>query len=416
MDNTTYWWIIFGVDFLLYGICCLMILKRKNFTVISIRSPKLLLFTILGNFFMSLLLILGRIIDNSDLNYFSSFFYLFRFLMIVSMLLRYERIIISCGIKKNDAADMQQFFTNRNMYLEKYYIRILVIVFSIVLLIIIIISIVWHLCEEFFTNDKNKELLIIIKLYISVIWNFIELIVIITYLYRTYEIISPKQFVKFELYIFLILWIGYNNFISLCKLEIIALDDTIITIVSIAVLYFSLLLNGYLPVIISFTSKTLVQYHFTFKLMNNLYLFLTDETCYQCFNNYLIKRKDNGSFFLKLYTHIMKYKLDFVLNASDEQHFSSAVVINNTYFENENDDKIDPVVFNRVKSECKALLDNNRFDKNQFDAALKYCYDELNIRFNEFKNSRQYNELYANITLTSYIKCKMCNIGMINKY
>ena len=73
-------------------------------------------------------------------------------------------------------------------------------------------------------------------------------------------------------------------------------------------------------------------------------------------------------------------------------------------------------MYNRVKSECKALLDNHRFDKNQFDAALKYCFDELNIRFNEFKTSRQFNELYASILLTSYVKCKMCNIGMINKY
>lgn len=412
MDDDLYWLILLILDFILYGGCCFMILKRKNFTVISIRSPKLLLLTILGNFFMSLVLIIDLLFGQS---FFSSFFYFFRILMIVSMLLRYERIIFVCGIKRNDAVDRQLFFTKRHLYLEKFYMRILIIVSSIFLLITIIVAIIkLELFRAFFINDDEIKG----KMYISVIWYFIELIALITYLFRTFQIISPKQFVKFELYTFLIIWVIYNNLILILRFstdESKKINQALI-IISKFFFYIILFLNGYLPIILSFISRSFVQYHFTFKTMNNLYLFLTDETCYECFNNYLLSRPDNGSYLLKLYTHIMKYKLDFFFNYSNEQRFNAAVVINNTFFENENEDKIDIDVFNRVRSECKALLDNHRYDKNQFDVALKYCYDELNIKFNDFKTSRQFNELYASILLTSYVKCKMCNIGMINKY
>jgi hypothetical protein len=405
-----YWYIVLVVNFLIYGICCFMILKRKQFTIISVRSPTLFLITILANFFMSLVLILSKIIG---LNFFSSFYFLFRMVMIVSMLLRYERIIICCGIYKNDAVDLQLFYTKRYMYLEKFYIRILVFIFAIFLLITIInIIIGTGFCEAFLTTDNNE--IKISKLYIWVIWSFLEQMVIATYLFRTYDIISPKQFVKFELYSFLIIWFVYNNFVLMFTFIRNEVDDIALIIISLGVLYISLILSGYLPVIMSYTSNTLVTYHFTFKLMNNLYLFLTNETCYKSFNNYLISKKDNGSYLLKLYTHIMKYKLDFVLNVSDEQHYSSAVVLNNTFFEKDNN-IIDLVVFNKVKNECK-ILNNNRFDKNQFDVALQYCFDELNKRFNEFKKSREYSELFAKITLTSYIRCKMCNVGLINKF
>jgi len=415
-DNRIYWWIPFGLNFILYGVCCLMIVKRKTFTIISLRSPTLYLITILGNFFMSLVLILYRIIGP---NFFTSFYYLFRVLMIVSIILRYERIILCCGINKNDAVDIQQFYSRRYLYIEKYYVRILMVLFTL-FLVITIIFIVAKLdyFEPFFTqnnNENNKHY--IIKIYIWVIWSFIEQIILVTYLFRTYDIISPRQFVKFELYSFLMVCFLYSSFtfwFSFIKNN--KKNDSELVMVSLASNYIYLLLNGYLPVIMSFTPKTLVTYHFTFKLMNNLYLFLTNETCYSQFNNYLISKKDNGSFYLKLYTHIMKYKLDFVLNANNEQIFNSAIQLYNTFFENEENERfIEPEIVYKIKKECKSLT-NNTYNSNLFDEALKYAYDELTRRFNEFKNSREYNELQAKITLTSYIRCKMCNIGLINKF
>ena len=408
-----FWWIPFAINFLLYGICCLLIIKRKTLTIISIRSPTLLLTTIIGNFLMSLIIILYKIIGQ---NFFSSFYYLFRAMMIVSLILRYERIIICCGINKNDVADLKQFYDKRYIFTEKFYVRVLMIVTAIILVPSILTPIFdLDYFEVFFTNKNSLDT---IKISIWVGWNFLEQFIIITYLFRMYYIINPKHFIKFELYFFLIIWIIYTNFISVFAYYYNNNNNDAYVLVSLGVLYISLILNGYFPVIISFISKTLVTYHFTFKLMNNLYLFLTNESCYESFNNYLKSKKDdNGPFFLKLYTYIMKYKLDFTLNANNRDlGFSNAVKLNNTFFEDESYVKIiEPEVLHKVKNECKSL-NNNMFTKNMFDDALQYAYDELNKRFNDFKNSREYNELQAKISIESYINCKMCNIGLINKF
>ena len=416
-----YWWIPFGLNFFLYGVCCLLIIKRKSFSTISIRSPTLLLSTIIGNFLMGLVIILFKITGQ---NFFSSFYYLFRAVMIVSLFLRFERIILCCGINKNDEIDMKYFYKKRYLYIEKFYVKILMILFTIFLLVTIIIrAFKKEYLEVFYTNTDVQ--LDEVKIWIWIIWNFLEQILMITYLYRIYNIISPKQFIKFELYSFLIVWFVYSNFSFI--FAIYNRDNTInsnnaFVMVSLAVLYISLILNGYLPLTMSFFSKTLVTYHFTAKLMNNLYLFLTDQTCYESFNDYLISKRqenenDNGPFLLKLYTHIMKFKLYFVLNATNrELGLSEANKLYRTFFEDETNSKlIDQVIVLKVKNECKDLQ-NNVLSKNIFDDALQYVFNELNKRFNDYKNSREYKELQAKISLASYIKCKMSNTGLINKF
>ena len=423
--NEVYWWIPFGINFILYGSCCSLIIKRKNLSMISVRSPTLLLSTILGNFLMSLVIILSQITDNQII---TNFYYLFRLMMVVSIFLRNERIILCCGINTNDTADLKQFYDKRYLYIEKYYVRILLGFFAVFLIgTIVIIAIKKPYLEIFYIireNDTN-----IVKLWIWILWNFLEESIILTYLFRIYDIISPKQFVKFELYSYLIVWVIYNNF-SLLFYFYASEDEKKATldIVSLTALYISLILDGIMPVAMSFiSSKALLNYHFTFKLMNNLYLFLTNETCYKSFNNYLLnknnelklknEKENNGYFYLKLYTHIMKYKLDFLLNKDPEQLFNEAVILYNTFFlDDTNALKLEnPVVVRKVKAECN-ILNSRNYNNSLFDEALSYIFDELTKLFNEFTKTREYSELYAEITLSSYIRCKMYNTGLINKY
>ena len=412
-----YWWIPFGLNFILYGVCCLLILKRKFFTIISIRSPTLLLCTIFSNFLTSLVIILFKITGQ---NFFSSFYYLFRILMMVSIFLRYERIILCCGINKNDAADMKQFYEKRYLYIEKFYMRILMFFFGLFLVSTIIVrALDYEYFEIFFSNEDlllNKT-----KMWIWVIYNFIEDFLLISYLFRLYDIITlPNQYIKFELCVFVIIWFIYSNICSGFGYHYrneIDNKSSVFSIISLTVLYISLIINGGLPIIMTFTPKTLVTYHFTPKLLNNLYLFLTDETCYETFNNYLYTKKDNGTLLLKLYTYIMRYKLSFNLNQNNrELGFAKAVEINHTFFENENNaNKLNEEIVNKVRSECN-ILNNQNFNKNMFDEALKYAFNELNNKFLEFKGSREFNELQAQIILSSYIRCKMFNTGLINKF
>ena len=418
MESNVLWWIPFGLNFILYGVCCLLILKRKTFTMISVRSPSLLISTILGNFLMSLVLIIPMI---SEKKYpISYFYYLFRLMMMVSIFLRNERIILCCGINTNDTTDMKQFYDKRYLYIEKFYVRILLGFFgAFFILTIVLLLLKKNFLEVFYIKGENNT----VKMWIWVIWNFCEQFLLLTYLFRIYEIISPKQFVKFELYSFLIVWFLYSNFSILYynidhnKEEF----EFVSTIVSLTVLYVCLILNGYMPVVMSFTSQAVFNYHFTFKLMNNLYLFLTNETCYQSFSNYLnnkkIENKDNnGYLYLKLYTHIMKYKLDFHLNMGIDQGFNEAVTLFNDFFGNDEiSKKLDAETVRKVKAECN-ILNNHNYNENIFDEALKFAFNELGKLFVEFKGSREYSELYAEITLSSYIRCKMYNTGLINKF
>ena len=413
--SSVYWWIPFGINFLLYGICCLLIIKRKTYTMISIRSPTLLLSTILGNLFMSLVIILFKITGQ---NFFSSFYYLFRIMMIVSLFLRYERIILCCGINKNDENDMKHFSTKRYLYIEKFYVRLLMIIIFLFLLVTIIIrALKKEYFEIFFTNENTT--LNETKSWIWVIWNFFEAFLILTYLFRIYDLINLQQYIRFELYTFLIVWFIYTNLLSIMafinknKMDD---DNNTFAILTLTILYVCLIINGYLPIILSFTSRTLVLYHFTNKLLSNLYLFLTDESCYESFNNYLINKKtdaDNGPFYLKLYTNIMKFKLFFVLNPNIKAlGQNEARNIYNTFFEEETYSRYfeAPDIFIKIRR------DKDNLNKNSFDEALQYCFNKLNNYFIDYKNSREFNLLQAKISLESYVRCKMVNSGLINKF
>ena len=62
-NNEIIWIIIIIFNAIIYGVCCFFIIKRKNFSAISIRSPTLLLCNNISNFIMSLTLILHKLID-----------------------------------------------------------------------------------------------------------------------------------------------------------------------------------------------------------------------------------------------------------------------------------------------------------------------------------------------------------------
>ena len=393
VGSEVYWWIPFGINFILYGVCCFLIIKRKNISMISVRSPTLLLSTIFGNFLMSLVIILPQITDDNN-KIISNFYYLFRLMMVISIFLRNERIILCCGINTNDTADMKQFYDKRYLYIEKHYVRIL-LGFIVVFLIgtIVIIAIGKPYLEIFYI--EREEDINAVKQWIWVIWNFLEEFIILTYLFRIYDIISPRQFVKFELYSYLIVWVIYNNFSILYYFKA-SKDEKKATldIISLSVLYICLILDGIMPVAMSFIT-----------LNKNNELKLKNE------------KENNGYFYLKLYTHIMKYKLDFLLNKDPEQLFNEAVILYNTFFlDDTNALKLEnPVVVRKVKAECN-ILNSRNYNKNLFDEALSYIFEELTKLFNEFTKTREYSELYAEITLTSYIRCKMYNTGLINKY
>ena len=436
--NVIFWWILFGLDFLIYGLCCVLIIKRKTYTSISIRSPTLLLVTIVSNFIMSLILILYKTLKNNNI---SSFYYIFRLTMVLSMILRNERILKCCKTKKlnkeEEELDRKKFSEKKYLYQEKFYVRILIFAFILFLIAMIIIKLIdiqdidFFYCLNYIYQFKEENFsLFKSQMTVWVIWNFIEQCILITYIFRTINKYIMEK-IKTELLLFFILWYIYsfictymnyyfNDYTKKNDLEEEKEEkiNLIIIILSLFFHYICLFINGYLPIILSYTYKTAISYHFSPKLMNNLYLFLTNEECYNNFTDYLTKTNNNkGIIYLKIYTHIMKYKLSFELKISKDIGLNDANEIYNTYFSPNNhyENYIDAGVLQKIRNECQKLQ-NNAFTPELFDEGLQFIFNELNRRFVVYHNTKEFKKLYEKIKLESYIQCKLCNTGLINKY
>ena len=87
----------------------------------------------------------------------------------------------------------------------------------------------------------------------------------------------------------------------------------------------------------------------------------------------------------------------------------------NTYFNNQDyGDQEFAEVASKIKSNIN--LNVQKVENEIFDEALKYSYMYLGKKFVQFKKTQDYQNLTDKLTLQSYIQCKMCNTGLINKF
>ena len=120
--------IVLSLNTIIYGFICIMILKKKEFTPISIRSSILLL----SNNFLSFLATTSIIFHNdNDLNeYYNTFFllfFIFQSSMMVSFFLRSQKVIECCRIRLDEKNDVQRFYKKRYLFQEPFYVKILFI-------------------------------------------------------------------------------------------------------------------------------------------------------------------------------------------------------------------------------------------------------------------------------------------------
>ena len=414
-SNKIVWIIIIIINVIIYGVCCFLILRRKNFTAISIRSPTLLLSSIVSNFIMNLVIILHKIVNS---NFISIFYYIFRLMLTFSFFLKFERILICFRYNKdkfNTNENMEKFADKRYLLQEKFYVKIFIGFFGVIFLSILIIELIGVVCFELFygsfnTNMDNYRA----QMYFWIILNFLENAAFMTYIFRLYN--KRLRFIlKKELYFVFFIFFVYSNYISFSNIFR-AYNESEFILITLVTLYLLLLLNGFLPVFATFWYRNILNYQITPKLMNNLYLFLTNKKCYRKFYKYLLKSEDNYIYYLKLYTHIMKYKLDIALRTNNEQGLKEAKDIYNKYFENDGFllYVTQDIIF-KIKSKCE-ILKNNTFKDDIFDDGLQYAYNQLNVKFNEFIKSDEFKELNDDIELSSLVQCKMLNTGLINKF
>ena len=405
------WIIIIIVNVIIYGLCGFLIIKKKSLTAISIRSPTLILGSILSNLIMSLALILPKLVDSS---FITIFYYIFRLMMTISIFLRFERILACFRYNKdkfNTNENMEKFANKRYLLQEKFYVKIFIGVFVVIFIIILILELLKVRCFELFSCSYNKNMNDFKSQ--MFIWT-IENAAFMTYIFRLYE--KRLRFIlKKELYLLFAILFIYSNFVCLYNIFE-NYNDELFTLVSLSTLYILLLLNGFLPVFASFWYKNILNYQITPKLMNNLYLFLTNKKCYRKFYNYLMKAGDNSIYMLKLYTHIMKYKLDLAIKKNKEQGLREAKDIYYKYFENEGYLLyVTQDIIIKIQNKCEILRSNN-YKEDLFDDGLEYAYNQLTVKFGEFIKSEDFKELNDDIELDSIVQCKMQNTGLINKF
>ena len=415
------WIILLIINILLYGICCFLILRRKSFTCISIRSPRLLILNIIGNLLMTIIIILTEGLENiSDKKICSLFYYITNFLIIIPLCLRFRRIVKCCEIKLNDRFEIQDFGKEKYKLEEKYNIKLMLIIFVILSAILVVVNVSittdeWITAKFLYYIDINDEGKFVDAN--SIIWlgiNFVEHILLLTYMYHIcFNKLNQK--LGFEIIASFIIWFIYSNLICTFEIASTDMDKKVYIYISLTVCYLFLIINAIIPILISFSYKFSTSYFFTPKLMENLYLFLSNETCYMKFKSYLNRINGNPSLLLKLYSDIMSYKLGYKLELNNELGFAEALNIKNEFFGNDNKANIPDKLLEKIKNDCKSL-DNNSFDKDMFDEALKYCYSELQNLFEDFKRTEGFKDLQKEFFLTSYIHSKMCNIGLINKF
>ena len=414
-SNKIVWIIIIIINVIIYGVCCFLILRRKNFTAISIRSPTLLLSSIVSNFIMNLVIILHKIVNS---NFISIFYYIFRLMLTFSFFLKFERILICFRYNKdkfNTNENMEKFADKRYLLQEKFYVKIFIGFFGVIFLSILIIELIGVVCFELFYGSFNINMdNYRAQMYFWIILNFLENVAFMTYIFRLYN--KRLRFIlKKELYFVFFIFFVYSNYISFSNIFR-AYNESEFILITLVTLYLLLLLDGFLPVFATFWYRNILNYQITPKLMNNLYLFLTNKKCYRKFYKYLLKSEDNYIYYLKLYTHIMKYKLDIALRTNNEQGLKEAKDIYNKYFENDGFllYVTQDIIF-KIKSKCE-ILKNNTFKDDIFDDGLQYAYNQLNVKFNEFIKSDEFKELNDDIELSSLVQCKMLNTGLINKF
>ena len=408
MENCYTILLIFNI--LIYGFCCLMILKRKNYTCISIRTPILLLTNNLSGFFLTTIIILNKILNCSILNFINQFFYLFQTMMFISFIMRCQRIITCCGIKNDEREDIKLFYNKRYLFQEIYYVKLMLKCLLIVVLVLVCVFFIYKPISFIsLVNDENKKFNQIIWLFII----FIECGILITYTYLM-MIDTVKENIKFELIFFLITWFIYWNLINWIYFSNYNNKNAYSLIISLVALYFCLFINGFFPIILSFCYSKSIPYLFNPNLMNDLYSFLTNEECYNVYSNFLYENYNKDLFYLNVYTHILNYKLLFFSEESNDIINDESNEIFNKYFEKNNLETKFP---NEVINEIRRKFDNLDNYKNEiFDSAFKLCFINLGKRFLEFKNTKEFQNLYEYLNLLSYIQCKMSNTGLINKF
>lgn len=407
------------ITFIVYVLTIFLILKRKRFTALSIRSPLLLITNNISGCLCAIITMIELTENQNDnklINFVSSLYWLFQFLFVLSVILRCQRISTCLKMNSSILQDEKDSGDKKKLK-EKYFFRILAFASLIFLVIFVLLYIILSdnpfTMNQFFLQGKGLEYKPL-KSNFYIIVTGIENLVLIYYAYKIFTF-DMQEKLKFEVLATEICLFVYSFILGLDNSGIIVLKKDPFVIISLVIFYICLILNGIFPVVLTYIKGLEVSYVFNPQLMNDLFLFLSNEQCYGVFYEY-IGNNERNKFYLKIYTHIMSFRMEFL----DEDGENDKVELANN-IKRELQSQINNVeedlhsIITEVNENYKEINENN-CTIEMFDNVLKNVFIRLTDLFNGFKKETTYQSVGEALRIDAHMYSKMCNSGLVNKY
>ena len=431
---------LFILNFLFFTISFFSMFILQNYSAVNISSPLMITLSNICLFVMNSSLISLELVEQFNLfeEYKRSFNQIIPFLFIIgycvifiSLILRMKRILQCLNLNKIVSMNIKNkskiFYSRRFALDERFYCKVITIIIMLIMLLVGFFY--WknggyipvpYYFMKYFINTKNEynisnNLINKICVYWTIIY-FIEGIILITYIYKLMIANLIKQ-IQIEFILQNIFY--FITFISsryYYKKNINDLNNnfnnTSLSFIIISFIY--VFLNTYLPIARAIIDKIKINYSFNPKLVTNLYLFLSDEICYYSFSDFL-KDSQIDTYFINLYTKIMKYKYKYSLEANFFNVTKEAKSLYNNYFNTDSENNyMNEEILKKIRNNCSKYISKDDCTYEMFDDALVSVYEYLKKRFIEFRKSDEYKLLVNNLNMNSYIQYKMCLYSKID--
>ena len=433
---------ISSCSFLLFLIFFMTIRKNSENIFFSMRSSNLMQITNLSIFLSILLYSISDILfenlnENAILSYILSIYFLFQIIIFISLVLRYHRLYICCKTNSLGRDDLLQFnfFEAKTYHYEYFYVRIMAI---FIVIIIISSGIYYHFsgCNNIMNsyellskqlnlnnytkvkiNDENKNILREENYFFWIILSFIETICFTTYallIIKTH--LSPKVNISKEIiYIAIVNYLYFSSIgISLIFKDIDYFKQYIIIFIPYLYNLLILFISLGLPFLWGRFNETVINYDLPGELTSSLYLFLTKEKHFDIFYNFLSKKsydKIKSVFYLDMLINIFKYRMLIFTNKPREMIVEEINNIQRIYLTKGQLNLFDENLINQTRSAIQNGLENPKI--NLFDQITNVIYDYLEVEFQRFIKTEEFDSLRNDLMYETYVRCKLTNYGLI---
>ena len=131
----------------------------------------------------------------------------------------------------------------------------------------------------------------------------------------------------------------------------------------------------------------------------------------------LEQNREENRYFLDMYTHIIKYRVLFMVEEINLYKLNEARTIHNLYFKDKllNQYANEDSILQNLKKQNSSMIHRSECTIDMFDPALEKAYTYLFNKFQSFKRSDEYTSLVSEVNYDTYLRCKLADCGLIKK-